>query len=87
MHQYSIEKTELDKVLDKFEFAMNCWNYKIPENLDVIDNARHGSKNHVRSSKKDETHTFPKSGTNTVLSTNKKEPSVIKQIKYNGFMV
>ncbi len=39
MHQYSIEKTELDKVLDKFEFAMNCWNYKIPENLDVIDNA------------------------------------------------
>ena len=67
MHQYSIEKTELDKVLDKFEFAMNCWNYKIPENLDVIDNARHGSKNHVRSSKKDETHTFPKSGTNTVF--------------------
>jgi hypothetical protein len=34
---YTIGKEELDKVAARFDFAMKHWDYKIPEDLNVID--------------------------------------------------
>jgi hypothetical protein len=35
---YTMEKQELDRVLDHVGFAMKHWNYALPENLTIIDN-------------------------------------------------
>ena len=36
MHRYKMEEAELNTVLDKFDFAMKEWDYKVPDNVDVI---------------------------------------------------
>lgn len=42
---YSIEQQELERVMSKFDFAMNHWNYSIPDELEVIDkNQKYGEK-------------------------------------------
>jgi len=34
---YTIRRSEIDRVLDKWGFAMKQWNYTVPENLNIVD--------------------------------------------------
>lgn len=35
--KYTITKRELDTILDRWGFAMNTWNYQVPDNIRVVD--------------------------------------------------
>ena len=34
---YTIKRTELDLILDQWDFAMKHWNYSVPDNLKIVD--------------------------------------------------
>jgi len=38
MDAYTMDRQELDKVMEHVGFAMKHWNYDMPGNLTIIDN-------------------------------------------------
>ncbi len=38
MDSYTMDQRELDRVMDHVGFAMEHWNYQMPENLKIVEN-------------------------------------------------